>query len=862
MSNNYYHSSPASESGGNVEGSPSPLIQEDCSDLTLIVEDQRFPVHRVILAARSIYFHAMLFCGMRETNENEITLVDTPADAFKALLKYIYTGKLQLKSLKLDLVLDMLGLVHKYGFSDLEETIPEFLKHYSIECLMTTCLDFIDNCATELLGTQAFIDLPAQALVKILSRNSFCAPEIEIFNAVKQWIETHPDEEPEFSSILAQIRLPLIKVNDLFEHVRESSLISPDQILDAIKDQNTLSSSQLKYRGFLFPGINIATVSFGAKVISGDFRTALLSNPSNYDEGVPTDRTFSKHLINPRDPGITIELGRPFIINCIKFQLMDRDQRAFSYYIEVSIDKNDWVRVIDHTLYLCRSKQNLFFESRVVKFIRIVGTLSSVNNTFQLCNFEALCTTEQFEIDTKTTLQIPRFNIATISNNAIVTEGVSRSRNALLNGDTTNYDWDNGYTCHQLGSGALVVQLPQPYLIETMRFLLWDCDDRCYSFYVEVSIDQIKWTKVVEFNECKSWQIAQFERISVVFVRIVGTYNSANEVFHCVHFECPAMDINEDTFLLIDALSKERDVIIPLNPLICLEIGCGSGIVTCFLQKLLKNNLLTRVICTDLNLSALKCTENTAKLNSIGLEFLEFVQCDAIGPLLPRLYNSLDLLLLNPPYVLTEENPENEKDICFAGGPEGRNLLNKLLPFISKLLSPNGIFYLVAIKENNIADLISEKNREKFGLNGVIILERQCKNEYLYVLKFTRFDKENESNLKSSSIQKSCIKEIQINTPKTGTITSTKITLHLKPVGNAPQLRKEFTKYKVDPNWTIFNLQQTLKKLLGVKTDPIYLFIKEAFAPSPESTISSLYQCFGTDGGILYIHYGLTPAWG
>jgi hypothetical protein len=31
-----------------------------------------------------------------------------------------------------------------------------------------------------------------------------------------------------------------------------------------------------------------------------------------------------------------------------------------------------------------------------------------------------------------------------------------------------------------------------------------------------------------------------------VFIRIVGTYNSANEVFHCVHFECPAMDINEE----------------------------------------------------------------------------------------------------------------------------------------------------------------------------------------------------------------------------------------------------------------------------------------------------------------------------
>jgi hypothetical protein len=28
--------------------------------------------------------------------------------------------------------------------------------------------------------------------------------------------------------------------------------------------------------------------------------------------------------------------------------------------------------------------------------------------------------------------------------------------------------------------------------------------------------------------------------IPVVFIRIVGTFNTANEVFHLVHFECPA----------------------------------------------------------------------------------------------------------------------------------------------------------------------------------------------------------------------------------------------------------------------------------------------------------------------------------
>lgn len=64
---------------------------------------------------------------------------------------------------------------------------------------------------------------------------------------------------------------------------------------------------------------------------------------------------------------------------------------------------------------------------------------------------------------------VPTENIASISASATVLEGVSRSRNALLNGNTRNYDWDSGYTCHQLGSGCIVVQLSQPYIISSMR---------------------------------------------------------------------------------------------------------------------------------------------------------------------------------------------------------------------------------------------------------------------------------------------------------------------------------------------------------------------------------------------------------
>ncbi|EPQ12397.1 BTB/POZ domain-containing protein 9 [Myotis brandtii] len=170
----------------------------------------------------------------------------------------------------------------------------------------------------------------------------------------------------------------------------------------------------------------------------------------------------------------------------------------------------------------------------------------------------------------RTTLGFPRENVATIADCASVIEGVSRSRNALLNGDTKNYDWDSGYTCHQLGSGAIVVQLAQPYMIGSIRLLLWDCDDRSYSYYIEVSTNQQQWTMVADRTKvsCNILPCAFPEKhldslchlqgllwgqlvCSLVFSMMALTSEKQcvpladychfvlGKVFHCVHFECP-----------------------------------------------------------------------------------------------------------------------------------------------------------------------------------------------------------------------------------------------------------------------------------------------------------------------------------
>lgn len=529
---------------------------QEFTDVKFVVEGSKFYAHRVLLAARSEYFRALLYGGMRETNpETEIEVKDTTAPAFEALLKYVYTGKIFLGDYKEDTILELLSLAHKYGFLALESALQGYLKAvlsirnvcvifdaavlYQMRDLCTNCLSFMDRNAVEVLSTDGFSCLTKSSLVEIIKRDSFCAPENQIFRAVREWVETAEEIiDVDLKDILDKVRLPLISFHDLFNIVRPSHLFSADAILDAIRMKTESRVNEMNFRGHLVADENVATSRHGAEVIEGEMPEYLLDgDTANFD----LDRGFTRHLILDGDKGICIALGRPSIINTIKMLLWNKDPRSYSYFIEISMDNEDWIRVLDYSKYLCRSWQTLHFKPRVVRYIRVYGVHNTVNKVFHLVHFECSYSNTSYELGQDGVI-VPTENVALPSLGASVIEGVSRSRNALLNGEIRIYDWNIGYTCHQLGSGAIVVQLPQPYIISTMRLLLWDLDERRYSFYIEVSCDQQTWVRVVDkTNEaCRSWQYLSFDPRPVVFVRIVGVENTANEVFHCVHFECPA----------------------------------------------------------------------------------------------------------------------------------------------------------------------------------------------------------------------------------------------------------------------------------------------------------------------------------
>ncbi|KAJ2498186.1 HemK methyltransferase member 2 [Coemansia sp. RSA 1972] len=189
----------------------------------------------------------------------------------------------------------------------------------------------------------------------------------------------------------------------------------------------------------------------------------------------------------------------------------------------------------------------------------------------------------------------------------------------------------------------------------------------------------------------------------------------------------------EDTYLLLDALEADRTSLLAMRPTICVEIGSGSGCVSSFLNTVLSSPSL--IISTDINPAATRATRETTRLQNGVFEQCQTRFVRAFGD---RLNNNVDVLVFNPPYVVTpsEEIDVTEEASAWAGGDCGRQVLDVLLPQVPELLSQSGRFYLITIEENKPDEII--QLLQPYGLVGTRVMERRAGREHLSVLKFTR----------------------------------------------------------------------------------------------------------------------------
>lgn len=195
----------------------------------------------------------------------------------------------------------------------------------------------------------------------------------------------------------------------------------------------------------------------------------------------------------------------------------------------------------------------------------------------------------------------------------------------------------------------------------------------------------------------------------------------------------------EDSFLLLDALEADLSKLKSDKPSICIEIGSGSGVIITAVAKALPE---TACFAIDINPRACDVTKRTALRNEATLNVVNMNLLNGFRS------NLVDVLIFNPPYVVTpdeeidsseisHDNPFNDKIIqSWAGGTDGRLIMDRVFDAMDDILSANGSAYILVIEENKPKEIIA--NMKLKGFCGAIVGERRIRGEHLYVIRFQR----------------------------------------------------------------------------------------------------------------------------
>ncbi|KAK7390130.1 hypothetical protein VNO78_25429 [Psophocarpus tetragonolobus] len=205
----------------------------------------------------------------------------------------------------------------------------------------------------------------------------------------------------------------------------------------------------------------------------------------------------------------------------------------------------------------------------------------------------------------------------------------------------------------------------------------------------------------------------------------------------------------DDSFALVDALLADRHSMLEHHPRLCMEIGCGSGYVITSLALILgQEGNGINYIATDINPHAVSVTRETLEAHGVGAEL---IVTDIASGLEKRLAGLVDVLVVNPPYVPTPEDEVGVEGITssWAGGENGRSVIDKILPVADRLLSEKGLLYMVTLTANNPSDICHQMRKK--GYASKIVIQRSTEEESLHIIKFWRDFNTDENEMDRSA---------------------------------------------------------------------------------------------------------------
>lgn len=143
-----------------------------------------------------------------------------------------------------------------------------------------------------------------------------------------------------------------------------------------------------------------------------------------------------------------------------------------------------------------------------------------------------------------------------------------------------------------------------------------------------------------------------------------------------------------DTEVLVEEALKNMH---NMKKPIVVDVGCGSGAIAVSIAKYKED---ARVFALDIMDTPLEITETNAEKNGV-LDRLHIIKSDMLKSLDKNLYNSVDVIISNPPYIredviptLMREVKDYEPYTALSGGEDGlffyREITKQSLNFIKR----------------------------------------------------------------------------------------------------------------------------------------------------------------------------------
>uniref|UniRef100_A0A8C4L4M9 BTB domain containing 19 n=1 Tax=Equus asinus TaxID=9793 RepID=A0A8C4L4M9_EQUAS len=190
------------------------------SDVRFVVGQERQEVfaHRCLLACRCNFFQRLLGPELGPGLPSPVVLSTVPAEAFLAVLEFLYTNSVKL---------------HRHSVA----------VTFGLGLLQERCIAFIEAHSQEALRTRGFLELSAPALLPLLRSDKLCVDEAELVLAARSWARVgaavleRPVAEVA-APVVQELRLALLapaELSALEEQNRQEPLIPVEQIVEAWK---------------------------------------------------------------------------------------------------------------------------------------------------------------------------------------------------------------------------------------------------------------------------------------------------------------------------------------------------------------------------------------------------------------------------------------------------------------------------------------------------------------------------------------------------------------------------------------------------------------------------------------------------